>query len=117
MGIKIKKADPVLPYNGNSGWSGSDTSHQRAKKQDKEGETQARQRAILLALLDAESDGLTWKEVDSLLEINHHGSTTGSLSNLHKANKIARLAEKRGRCKIYVHPDYINGRETERQGR
>jgi hypothetical protein len=116
MNIRIVKSSPVLPY-GTSGWSGTDTSYERAITQDASGETKNRQRRILLALLDAEYEGLTWKEADTLLGINHHGSTTGSLSNLHKAGRIERLSAKRNRCKIYVHPDYVDGRETERQGR
>lgn len=114
--VVIKKSAPVLPYAGTSGWSGSDTSRERAEERDKK-DTKQIQREVLLHLLDAEYEGLTWKEIDVVCNINHHGNTSGALSNLHKANRIARLSIKRNRCKIYVHPDYIDGRETEEYGR
>jgi hypothetical protein len=38
------------------------------------------------------------------------------LSDLHKAGRIARLTEERNRCKVYVLPEYVNGRETEPHG-
>ena len=47
----------------------------------------------------------------------HHGQASGVLSCLHKEEKIARLTESRDRCKCYVHPMYVNGRETEPHGR
>lgn len=108
---------PALPYNGTSGWSGSDTSQERAERMDTNGETESLQTRVLGFLLDRGAYGATWREVDLELGIGHHGSSTGTLSDLHKAQHIARLADRRGRCKIYVHPTHVNGRETEVQGR
>lgn len=110
-------ADVVLPYAGNSGWSGSDTSRARATDSDRKGDTKRRQMATLGALLDAGEDGLTVHELDALFGWNHHGKSSGVLSTLHKAEKIARLITARDGCKIYVHRNFVNGRITEPHGR
>jgi hypothetical protein len=107
---------PSLPYAGTSGWSGTDTSKERAVTADKNGKTKEQQRTTEILLDFNEDYGLTWKEL-SLHTGWHHGTASGVLSVLHKAGKIARLTERRGRCRVYVHPHYINGRETDSQGR
>ena len=109
--------DPaVLPYNGTSGWSGTDTSKERAVNADKSGETSKRQREAIAALDRAYLTGLTWKELSALAGL-HHGQASGVLSVLHKANKIARLTETRDKCRVYVHLDHVGDRETDSQGR
>jgi predicted transcriptional regulator of viral defense system len=60
--------------------------------------------------------GITVAEVRRSLRI-HHGTASSVLSNLHKDGVIMRLSEKRGSYKIYVLPDYVVKRNTERQGR
>lgn len=125
MGIKIVSSSdddddlnaPETPYNGTSGWSGSDTSAERAVQQDADGTTLNTQNRILDSLRRKGTYGATWKELDVALGINHHGKTTGALSVLHKAGRIARLSDKRNRCKIYVMPYNVAGRDTEKQGR
>ena len=61
-------------------------------------------------LNDAETDGLTWKE---LADINgwHHGQASGVLSTLHKANLVCRLTQRRNRCAVYVLWSYQDGRD------
>jgi rubrerythrin len=108
--------DPVLPYNGTSGWSGTDTSKERAVNADKSGETSKRQREVIAVLDRAHMTGLTWKELSTLTGW-HHGKASGVLSVLHKANKIARLTEKRDKCRVYVHLDHVGERDTDSQGR
>lgn len=107
---------PVLPYAGTSGWSGTDTSRERAVTADSSGETSRRQRRVMRLLYQAQDDGLTWKGLAAETGW-HHGQASGVLSVLHKDGMIARLTERRGRCRVYVHPHYINGRETDSQGR
>jgi hypothetical protein len=46
----------------------------------------------------------------------HHGQASSALTNLHKAGRIVRLAEKRDRCKVYVLPEHVLGRTTEEMG-
>lgn len=47
----------------------------------------------------------------------HQGDISGALAELHKGLILARLSEKRGTCKIYVHRDFLDGRKCEPQGR
>ena len=107
---------PALPYNGTSGWSGTDTSRQRAVTADESGVTSERQARTVELLRDREYDGLTWKELADATGW-HHGTASGVLSVLHKAGTISRLNQSRDRCKIYVLPEYEDGREREAQGR
>jgi hypothetical protein len=102
----------TLPYAGTSGWSGTDTSEERARRNDSDGTTGRTQHATMIALEHAGIDGLTWRELAEITA-THHGSASGVLSVLHKAGKIARLTNRRDRCKIYVHPEYVWGRDTE----
>lgn len=107
---------PALPYAGTSGWSGSSTSRQRALEADESGVTAARQRNVVAFLHGVGTWGATWSDIAAALNV-HHGSASGVLSVLHKTGRIMRLTETRDRCKIYVLPDYVNGRETEAHGR
>jgi hypothetical protein len=114
--------EPVLPYpdgptRHSSGWSGSDTSHERALTEDADGTTSDRQRRVLLHLTARGSEGTTWKELGNALGW-HHGQASGALSNLHKEGHVARLATvRRSRCAVYVLPHHVDGRETATQGR
>lgn len=71
---------------------------------------------VLDALIEAEKYGVTVQDIRLKLKI-HHGTASGLLSSLHRENIIARLADRRGKNKIYVLPRYVSGRKTERQGR
>lgn len=103
---------PILPYAGTSGWSGSETSRQRASKNDSEGTTGKRQAITLDLLQKSGTEGLTWHELDELTDWGH-GSASGVLSVLHGAGLIQRLTEIRGGSKVYVTPPYVLGRDTE----
>ena len=112
--------DPVLPYGGasdpNSGFSGSPTSEQRAREADRTGVTGRRQRLVLDFVRTHGSNGATWHEVSEALGM-HHGSASAALSNLHRGNRLARLAVSRQRSRIYVHPDFVGDRITEQPAR
>ena len=101
-----------LPYAGSSGWSGTDTSRERAVRQDGSGRTAKMHRAALASLGVASFDGMTWKE---LAEAHgwHHGQASGCLTTLHKAGRVDRLLEKRDRCRVYVLPFFRAGRECD----
>jgi hypothetical protein len=105
-----------LPYNGSSGWSGSDTSKQRADLADTNGTTKERQSFTFITLFERGYEGITWKEL-SLHTGWHHGVASGVLSVLHKDERIYRIRESRDRCKVYVHPTFLHGREYDVQGR
>lgn len=109
---------PSLVYAGSSGWSGTDTSRERAEDADRTGRTARRQHAILTALGTRGATGATWQEMlDIVAETDpsvHHGTISGALSNLHRDNRVALLAETRPsqRSKIYVLPEHVAGRPT-----
>lgn len=104
--------DPILPYAGTSGYSGSDTSERRARSDDASGVTSARQSETLRQLKTAGSRGMTWHDLADALDW-HHGQASGTLSVLHGAGLIHRLAESRNRSKVYVLPLFVDGRPTE----
>jgi hypothetical protein len=105
---------PALPYAGTEGFAGSETSKQAALDAVIHGTASKRQRYILILAGRAKERGITVAELrDASL---HHGRVSGALSVLHKTGKLARLSESRGRCKIYVLPEYVDGRITEPHG-
>lgn len=106
---------PVLPYAGTSGYSGSSTSEERARRDDRGGRTKERQTQVIVALVRAGRHGLTWKELATQFGW-HHGQASGALSVLHKEEIICRLSERRDRCKVYVTPEYVYDRQTEKHG-
>ena len=104
--------EPILPYAGTSGWSGSTTSKERAERQDSDGTTSKRQRAVLIALADLREKGATWNELGTLFGL-HHGSISGVLSNLHREGIVCRLKDRRGRSQIYILPEFVGDSEIE----
>jgi hypothetical protein len=103
---------PVLPYAGTSGYSGSDTSESRARTEDAIGTTQHRQQHTLHLLASAGIKGLTVHELCDATGW-HHGQASAALTNLHRGGRIARLTEKRARCKVYVSLTCVARRNTE----
>lgn len=103
---------PDLPYAGTSGWSGTDTSEARARRLDESGRTFDMNEKILILVTNHGFYGATVAELRERLP-EHHGTVSGTLTRLHLAGRIARLAEKRGGCKIYVAQNYVSGREVE----
>lgn len=117
--MKPDPNQPVLPYGGNtnpnSGHSGSNTSKTRAETEDADGTTKNRQRLVLALLANQGTRGVTFRELGQTYGW-HHGQSSGTLSNLHKAGLVERLSENRSRCKVYVLPEYVNDRQIEAQG-
>ena len=108
--ISEKMTDPITPYAGNSGWSGSETSRERAIRNDADGTTARNQKTALHWLAENGYHGMTWKDLSDRTGM-HHGTSSGVLSVLHKAGIIMRLTDKRNRCAIYVLPENVNGRK------
>ena len=106
----------VFPYAGTSGWSGSETSRDRALTEDQSGISADRQKRVMNELQFAGEFGLTWKELAICFNW-HHGQASGVLSVLHKANMVARLTERRNRCAVYVLPNHVKGRQIADHGR
>ena len=105
-----------LPYNGTSGFSGTDTSEVRARGAYRSGKTALRQAQALTLLANRHTNGLTWKELSEATGL-HHGTASGVLSILHKTGRIARLKESRNGCKVYVGLNWVQNRVVEKQGR
>lgn len=113
-------SEPTLPYpeaggGGTQGWSGSDTSHERAERERDDGTVARRQRETLMTLGEAGSRGLTWREL-GVIRGWHHGQASSVLSVLHMDGRIARLVERRDRCHVYVLNEYVNDRPTQPHG-
>jgi len=113
--------DYALPYpepdgTMTAGWSGSDSSRDRAVGEARSGRAQRRANEVWNLVRLAGLDGITWKEVSATLNI-HHGASTGALSGLHNKGRIARLKERRGGSAIYVLPHAVNDRPTAPYGR
>lgn len=119
--------DSSTPYAGTEGFSGTDTSRERAES--KAASAKRRQNAMLRYLRERGSLGATVVDVKDagrlvvekgLLthpltsEFEHHGTASGTLSILHRAGAIARLVETRDKAHVYVLPEFIDGRPFER---
>jgi hypothetical protein len=101
----------TLPYAGTSGWSGSDTSYERAINNDKSGVTSKNQTLFITDLSYAGEMGLTAREW-GLMHSLEHQTYSSVPSVLHLDGAIVRLTQRRGRHQIYVLPNFVNGRET-----
>lgn len=109
--MELDFTEPILPYAGTSGWSGSESSKARARKNDKDGTTSRNQTETYWLVNSMGDEGITWKELSQITGW-HHGTASGVLSVLHKAERIVRLKETRNRCAVYVVEDEIAGREV-----
>lgn len=107
---------PEVPYNGSSGWSGSENSRKRAARDDGNGITAQRQIDTMNLLEKVNQQGLTWNEL-AFHYGWHHGQASGALSNLHKTGHIVRLKETRDKSHVYVLPEWTMFRDTEAFGR
>jgi hypothetical protein len=112
---------PFTPYDSgtSSGWAGSDTSHDRAARDDASGRTADRQWTVLRLVDNAGYAGATVKDLRGLLEPLgwHHGQVSSALTLLHMAGRIHRLTVKRDRCHPYVSERLVMGRDTQPPGR
>jgi hypothetical protein len=105
----------LYPYRGTSGWSGAETSRQRAIDDDRSGRTRERHQLTMAELAERGPEGFTWYELADHTGW-HHGEVSGALTRAHRVGDAARLTETRGtgkKSKVYVHVDFINDRPTE----
>lgn len=74
--------------------------------------------ALVTALTASrEAYGLTIAELRAIATDHHHGTLSGCLSNLHRDGVLSLLNEKRTRCRVYVLPEFVNGREVRPHGK
>ena len=106
---------PVTPYNGTGGWSGTQTSKDRAERMVSTGDLSRTQACVIQQLSAQKYDGCTVHEIAILRQDGegymHHGSVSGALSNLHQHGKISRLESKRNNCHIYVLNAFVGDRQ------
>lgn len=101
----------IIPYGAKgSGWSGSETSRERAEREDSAGITGKRQAEVFALLATHTTQGMTVKEVETWLGIGH-GPASSALTHLHRADRVARLKERRLNQEIYVLKGYVGGRD------
>jgi len=98
---------PYVPYNGTAGWSGTETSKDRAMHNLRTGREYNNQQKALALLKEARANGLTWKELSERTGM-HHGTASGVLSVLHQAGAILRSIRVRNGCKIYYSIEYTD---------
>ena len=108
-GVELNLTLPVLPYAGTSGWSGTNTSRQRAIDGDSDGTTSNRQREAYKLLGENRYHGMTWRDLSNKTGW-HHGNASGVLSVLHQSGVIVRLQESRNGSKVYVLAEYVDQR-------
>jgi hypothetical protein len=94
-------SQPYVPYNSTAGWSGTDTSQERAMYNLRTGKELNNQQKALAYIKQAGSQGLTWKELSQLTDM-HHGTASGVLSVLHKSGATLRTTRIRNGCKVYM---------------
>lgn len=115
------RSEVVTPYpepdgTKTSGWSGSDTSQERAKTEDTDGTTHRRQKETLRLVSQHKHHGMTVKELRDVTGY-HHGQASSALSVLHKEGLISRLVERREKCHVYVLAGWEEDREVQPHGR
>lgn len=89
-----------------SGHSGSQTSQDRADREDATGITSKRDNETLVRLYLAAFVGFTCAEFEDQFQLSH-GQASGSLSRLHRAGLISRKTEKRKRQQVYIHNAFV----------
>lgn len=90
-----------VPYAGTAGWSGTDTSKDRAMTNLRTGKEYNNQQKALVLIKQAGRLGLTWKELSDKTGM-HHGTASGVLSVLHKSGAILRTTGVRNKSKVYM---------------
>lgn len=103
---------PITPYAGTSGWSGSAASEERARSRDANGKTATVQQRVAEMVERSGSQGRTIAEIRNWIPNEHHGTLSGALTVLHKGGKVLRLTTRRGKCSVYVAPQFLLGREA-----
>lgn len=102
----------LYPYRGTSGWSGSDTSRERARQDDRQGITRDRHEKLMAYMPARRWEGTTWFELADDLGW-HHGEASGALTRAHRIGALLRTTDRRGKGKqslVYVLPEYLGDR-------
>jgi predicted transcriptional regulator len=106
-----REDDRDYPYGGHLPHSGTDTS--RAAAERVFASAGERQNAVLSFVKHSQHRGVTVAEVREQIAV-HHGTASRALTVLHMTGKIVRLRDQREGAKIYVLPEFVWSRVTER---
>lgn len=98
-------------YHGTRGYTADNASKDAAEADAASGKTNELQDELCIYAKVCGSDGVTVHEA-RLASGEHHGRVSSALTKLHIAGRLVALRARRGNAGIYVHPDYVNGRET-----
>lgn len=79
----------------------SDTSRERATREDRTGVFKARRENILKLIEEAGTTGLTWKDAADLTGL-HHGQISSVLTRLHENGDVFQLKVTRYGCHPYL---------------
>jgi hypothetical protein len=74
------------------------------------GITGKRQAQVFALLATRNTEGMTVKEVEDALSLGH-GPASSALTHLHRADRVARLQERRMNQQVYVLKGYVEDRE------
>lgn len=91
------------------GWSGSETSRERAVRERDDGTLSARSRQVYALVVASGAQGVTDPEVQHAFRLGH-GASSGALTRLHRQGRIARTTERRNRNQVYVLPEHVGDR-------
>lgn len=105
----LKRSDQQPYGSKGSGWSGSDTSRERAEREDAEGITGWRMAQVHNIVRLSAKKGMTCAELEQSLGLGH-GAVSAALTRLHKSGHLTRLQERREGQEVYVRWQYIDGR-------
>ena len=83
----------------------SDTSRDRARREDRLGITHKRRTIALTLVNEAGLAGMTWRELADETGL-HHGQVSAVLSTLHKAGLLFQLKDRREGSHPYLHGDF-----------
>lgn len=98
-------------YHGTRGYTAGNASKDAAEADAASGKTNELQDHLYVYVSSTGRDGATVHEAIAYAN-QHHGRVSSALTKLHIAGRLVALRERRGNAGIYVHPDYVNGRET-----
>ena len=106
LGDQLMKPYPKM----GSGHAVNDTSRERQEGNDGSGVTSHVQVSALRMLAVAGSLGMTSAELEDVMGIGH-GMASSAFSHLHRAERVKRIKERRGRHEVYVLPELVGDRE------
>lgn len=106
LGDQLMKPYPKM----GSGHAVNDTSRERQEGNDGSGVTSHVQLHALQMLALRQGEGMTSAELEDQMGIGH-GMASSAFSHLHRADRVKRVKERRGRHEVYVLPEYVGDRE------